>query len=673
MSESDSLRMAAEITDRFSKPLKDLQRSLRSLAAETSSAHKTGTVSAKGHTESLLQLRREVTNVADRMKSGLAPALAGLGISGLSAAAGIAAVTKSIVDFAGNARHLEFMSKQTGLAVDQLRAWEQEASRLGTTAESLTGGFVEFNASMEKMARIGRAFGRESGIRVEMQELQGVLKLMRPGEISGLVRSLQGLSREAQIETILKFADKIPDISKRMEFVKGFHLDSALVNKWSAGILKDLDEIHKRLPDLTPQQLKGGTDLQESLENIKTSFTGLRDAIGADLAPTMAAVAESIGKFGQLHSGDIAAGLKEFVDRLRELGNSELVANLRAFAIATDKIVESTTGWFPILAAFTAFRVAKLFGIASGISAIATSVSALTALASPPAWLLGLLGIAGTVAADRDRQKRGDKGPGGLYGTPLYGFGPMGEPDLIPQGPEDRFRGNQGDRDETGAAPTKPLWRRLFDSINQEGGLLHKTSFQMPGDWAGALKSGGAGDPRGAEGIIERGTLAALRDFAAEQKGAEGGGGSGGMGALRANFSPGGGGGYGGAGAGTGEPGTAGGAGTGGGAGRAPMGSLGGGIGGGTGGAPGAQRLMRDLCCEGVVTRSRGDDGRKRQRGVELQHRIGRRPRYVIWTRPMARPTRPCAYGRREGRRERLEGLGHASRLSRQGISWPFR
>ena len=132
-------------------------------------------------------------------------------------------------------------------------------------------------------------------------------------------------------------------------------------------------------------------------------------------------------------------------------------------------------------------------------------------------------------------------------------------------------------------APAQPLWKRLFHLGENEGsGGIQPAGFSpdaVPRDWVGALKSGGgggAGDPRTAEGIVERGVLSALRDFSAEQKGAEGGGGGGGgaMSAIRANYSPGGGGGYSGAGAGTGEPAGGGGAGGGGGVANAPMGSL---------------------------------------------------------------------------------------------------
>ena len=199
------------------------------------------------------------------MKSGLTPALAGLGISSLGAAAGIAAVTKSLVDFAGNARHLEFMSKQTQLTVNQLRAWEQEASRLGTTSESLTGSFVEFNAAMEKMARMGRTFGKEFGIRTEMQELQSTLKLLRPSEISGLVRSLQGLAPRSADRKDSEICRQDPRHQPSgMELLKAFHLDPALANKQSAEVLKDLDEIEMRLGKLTEATTQSRHGVSES-------------------------------------------------------------------------------------------------------------------------------------------------------------------------------------------------------------------------------------------------------------------------------------------------------------------------------------------------------------------------------------------------------------------------
>jgi hypothetical protein len=564
----EQLRMIATLTDAWSPQLKQMQRSLRSLAAETGGFHKQGITSSKSHTESLLALRREVTAVGDRVRGTLAPAFGALGISSLSAAAGLGAVAAAVKEFAGSAQHLKFLSRETGLSVNKLRELEELAVRVGSSAEAMDQGLRGFGATMNKLSRAPLLVLRETFEALNVRPDPQVISGWR-----NLITSMQGLPRFEQFEKIVQFLDRIRDVDQKEAVLKAFGLPMELARKSARELREELEHIEKIQKPWSDADVAAGVKAKETFEDLRLTLRQLGEDLGRKLTPAVAELAQSFAEFSNAHLDDIAAGIGEVVKRLRELGNSELLANMRAFALATDKAVESTTGWFPILAAFTAFRVAKLFGIASGISAIATSVSALTALASPPAWLLSLLGLAGSVAADRDRQQRGEKGPGGLYGTPLYGFGPMGEPDLIPQGPEDGFRGNQGDKGE--AAPAgKPLWRRLFDSINQEGGLLHKSSFEVPDDWKGALKSPGmgAGDPRGAEAIIERGVLQALRDFAAETKGDTGGGG--GMGAIRANYSPGGGGGYSGAGAGTGEPGIGGGAGTGGGAGSAPMGKL---------------------------------------------------------------------------------------------------
>jgi hypothetical protein len=269
-----------------------------------------------------------------------------------------------------------------------------------------------------------------------------------------------------------------------------------------------------------------------------------------------------------------------------ELGNSELVKGMREFASGLDTVVTATTGWASILGAIAAYKIAQFTGLAAALRAIAGGMAAIAAV-PPPAWLMPLLAA---MAAAKGAQEFA-KDPGAAVGL----TGPRSIPNNIRElwgmihGSGEPSPEIQGERimppagtGPGGAKPdNRPLWRKLWDmSGNEAGGGIQPASFQMPGDWAGALKSPGAGsaDTRAAEGIIERGTLAALRDFAAEQKGGDTGGGGGGgaggaMSAIRANYQPGGGGGgYAGAGQPAGEPSAgSGGAGTGA---TSPMGEL---------------------------------------------------------------------------------------------------
>jgi hypothetical protein len=562
--QEEAMVLAARVVDQFSPTLKSLQRSLRSLSAETNAFHKGGIAQSKSHSESLLALRREVTAVGDHVKAGLTPALAGLGISGLSAAAGIAAVTKSVVDFAGSARHLSFLSRQTGLTVNQLRVLEQLADRIGSSSEAMDQGLAGLSARMDKLSRNPLNVLRQTFEAMNVRPDPAVIT-----EWSRLIESLKNLPRGEQLGKILAEVDKIKHQDLKRVFLEAFGLPQEFANKTGKELQDSIDEIRKRLKPLTDDQIKAGIGFQESIENLKTSLTGLRDSIGADLAGSLKGVADEVDKFAS--NEENIASLSEAIRSLAG-GLGELLKAFRSFADSPElKSFEN------FLNTMNNFR--------------------------PGMWLRDWFTGKGTEKPREFLKEFTDP-----HGPPLPPA-PVPVPPSAPISPEREmppapYRGGLFDREK---------WKGgyLFQRQNleaPEGGApsLIKASYQeggIPDDWRGALKGGAAGADRGLESVIEKGVLEALRDFAAEQKGDTGGGGAGGggggMGASKAAYQPGGSGGFGGGG--TGEPAIGGGAGGGGTV--SPMGGLGGkptgvtSIGGG--GAPGAMRLMRDLTARG--------------------------------------------------------------------------
>jgi hypothetical protein len=71
----EQLRMIATPTDQWSPALKSMQRSLRSLSAETGDFHKTSITQSKAHAIAFNELRRSVTDVGDRVRGVFTPAL----------------------------------------------------------------------------------------------------------------------------------------------------------------------------------------------------------------------------------------------------------------------------------------------------------------------------------------------------------------------------------------------------------------------------------------------------------------------------------------------------------------------------------------------------------------------------------------------------------------------
>jgi hypothetical protein len=556
----DRLELIASVKNLTSGPIRDIQRSMRALAADASGAHKLGTLQAKGHTEALYQLRREVGEVAGRVKQGLAPALSTLGISSLSAAAGLAAVAASVKSFADSARNLTFLSKQTELSVNQLRVLEQLAPRIGSSVEAMDESLRGFSEHMEKLRRAPLAVLRET-----FQQLNVRPDPQTVSSWKNLIDSLQGLSRAEQLGKVVGYLDKIRDMGQKRVVLQAFGLPKEFANLSGRELQEQIDRIKKLQTPLTPGEVAGGKAAADAISDIATSLGNLKDHLGASLAPDLEKVAEAIAGFSRAHADDIAKALHEFVGEMRALSGSEFVKGLREFASGLDEVVRATTGWTPILTAIAAYRIAQFTGLAAALRAIAGGMAAIAAV-PPPAWLMPLLGA---LAAAKGAQEF-VKDPGGAVGLTgpksmgahlreLYGMATGAKPDIQ----SERIMPPPG-TGPGGAKPAEPLWKRLFHlGANEAPGGIQPAGFTVEGGGRNPLL-GGAGDNRGAVRIIEEGTLAALRDFAAEQKGAEGGGGGAGgaMSAIRANYS-GGGGGYGGVGAGTGEPAAGGGAGVG--------------------------------------------------------------------------------------------------------------
>jgi hypothetical protein len=594
MSETESLRMAAEIVDKFSKPLSDLKRSLRSMAADSKVAHQLGQVQAKSHTESLLALRRQVTDVADRVKGSLSPALGSLGVTSLSAAGGIAAIALAMKEFAGSARHLTFLSRQTQLSVEQLRVLEALAPRIGSSVEEMDSALVTFNEHMEKLRRTPLGVLRETFEALHVRP--------DPGVISGwtnLISSLQGLPRAEQLSKIVDYLSKIRDISQKGVVLEAFGLPKAFANLSPKELQEQLDRIKQILTPMSPEAVAGGVAFAHAMDDVALALKNLRDVLGADLAKDLRGVADGITEFTTAHSKDMVAGLREMIGAAKEFVTGIAVMKNALDAFREEKPIDWATvlnvaglgGTFELFKAtwkanWEQFKGSIGLGDKGATDAAEAERKRLLKEKSPEQF----------EREEKERRDELEKGPkGGLPFAPRW---------PVPQISPER---------EMQPAPEQPLWKRLFHlGENESASGIKPAGFEVPDDWRGALKSPGAGADRGLESIIERGTLAALRDFAAEQKGDTGGGGGGAggaMSAIRANYSPGGGMGPGGAGAGTGEPSAGGGAGVGGGPASEPMGTLGGkpqgvtNIGGadgaGAGASGGAMRLMRGLVQRG--------------------------------------------------------------------------
>ena len=557
----ESLVLAARVVDAFSPTLKDLQRSLRSIAATTKQTHSESTKYAKDHTAALSELKMTLTQTGERVRSVFTPALAAMGVGALSAAAGIAAIKSAITDFADASRSLTFAQRATALTIDQLRTLQALGPRIGTSAESMTRGLEAFSGQMEKLKRLGPTLGPLN----ELRQLQQSMGVRPSGALRDLVESLQHLPREQQLETVLKFLDHIQDMGQRKALLQAFGLDPALANKSAAEILRDINDIRKNLGPLSEEARQKGLRAAEGFDHLRESIEGLRTAVGAGLADDIAKVTNTLADFVSAHGDEIVRVLKDTATWIKQADWAGFASDVRGAATAINAIVQSTTGWKPLLEFLAAYKLAQILGVTAAVRGLAGAFGLLSAVTAPPAWLLGLLGVGGSAAAgvagagvalsELARRLSAEGQPGGAKGDefrdPLSGA-PLRSPAMPP-----------------GATFNERFKLQSYRSLEGARPPLTPISY-TPGGGANPLTGqGGAGSPaaRVLELAVRKGVYDGLWDFVRGQPST--GGVGGGVGAIRANYSPGGG-----AGGGTGEPATGGGAGTTGGVASAPMGSL---------------------------------------------------------------------------------------------------
>jgi hypothetical protein len=119
------------------------------------------------------------------------------------------------------------------------------------------------------------------------------------------------------LNEVLKELTKMPSEPERELFLNKLGLDPKLALKTGADLQKALEDIRKRIGTFSPQDLKNGNALADSMSNAKDSLTGFATAFGSDLVPDMNILVKGFDRIAQIaKSDDIRTWLEGFVDPL---------------------------------------------------------------------------------------------------------------------------------------------------------------------------------------------------------------------------------------------------------------------------------------------------------------------------------------------------------------------
>jgi hypothetical protein len=318
MAGEEQLRMAAEIVDKFSAPLREMRRQLQGFSEYGQKAHKEGAAGAKTHEEAILKLREAFRQTTDVAKGGFEPAIEKLGMTALTTgiglgtvAAAIGAVVTATVGFAGTASRLRNLSVASGLAVNDLRALLDLGPRIGTSSEAMAAGIENFAEHM------GRLQGSPGAVATELKQWNDIAT----PSVRAFLDSLKGLSRIDQFEKAVQAIERMDDVRQRARMWEHLGLPKELATASVGEIDKFLADIRSHLEPLTSGDIVGGRQADQAFAGLRERMESFRDYVGATFVPGVNASLDAVDHFAGGVSTSIGAAISQ-----------DTMANFRAIA-----------------------------------------------------------------------------------------------------------------------------------------------------------------------------------------------------------------------------------------------------------------------------------------------------------------------------------------------------
>jgi len=341
MSDPDTLRLAAKISDEFSGPLRDMQRSLRSFAAQTAGLHKQGIAAAKDHGKAFHEMQRSVHELTDRVKGGLTPAMAAFGFTSLSVAGAIAAVTKSVVDFGANARNLSNLAKFSGFSADAVQGLEELSEGLGSTKADMDTFIKSFSTNMDQFKRYNRGALAEGLFKIGPAGFQFASQLKNAG------------TQAERMNLIFDFlaSNKWSAVQKKI-LTDAIGLPEAFAHA-GAGARELYKALNQEIKPLDPGWEARARRYNESIALLKTSVGNLALHIGDDLSGSFARMGDLIRTFIDENGPQIQKFVRDIGKWIEDADWQQFGKDIRDVAVAVKDVA---TGFGQLKAVFDEFR-----------------------------------------------------------------------------------------------------------------------------------------------------------------------------------------------------------------------------------------------------------------------------------------------------------------------------
>ncbi|KAA0122241.1 hypothetical protein CIW48_19820 [Methylobacterium sp. P1-11] len=295
----ETLRMQAEVVDRFSGPLKSLRAQLLDVSRQGAS-HGETLAKGMGKAEAAIQsTARSATTV-------LNPALATVGVTGLTAGAAVAGVAMSLSKLSSNLSNLGALSRETGVAAGTLQTFGAVARKFGLEQDAVAAGTKTFAGNM-------REFSRGIGDTYQWINRQGTDAAGHKA-FQDFAKDIRGTSDEGEkLRKSLTFMESIRNPVERGIFAQHVfgNADFGRLADGHLGKLADVWNAQKeRLGPLDPKAILQAEKFEQAIADLRTSMQTIGTTIAREVLPFASEFTQWIDGIAKDQRGDFVKGLR---------------------------------------------------------------------------------------------------------------------------------------------------------------------------------------------------------------------------------------------------------------------------------------------------------------------------------------------------------------------------
>lgn len=239
-------------------------------------------------------------SIGSKMASGFGTAIKAIGTAVVAATtAAVGATAKLIKETAAYGDTIDKASQKIGISAEAYQEWDFIAQHAGTSMASLTQGFKTLQLAAANGSDAFQALGisAEAVSQMSTEQLFGAV-------IQGLQDMDEGAERTALSNALLG--------RSTMEL-------GALLNMSSEETAAMVEQVHALGGVMSDTAVKNAAAFQDSLQNMKTAFSGVKNTFAAEFLP---AVTEGMDGLAALFSGDplgaekLQAGIETFANNM---------------------------------------------------------------------------------------------------------------------------------------------------------------------------------------------------------------------------------------------------------------------------------------------------------------------------------------------------------------------